>query len=97
MNQSVVFVDVLTFLLSYVRKTTIEHLWIDIGTPHDYVSRKEKRLAEGSEYAIMHDLLEGGRVQRAGITVCQYNMEVSKYYENEITRLWMGYLCIGLI
>uniref|UniRef100_A0A914WCE8 Methyltransferase FkbM domain-containing protein n=1 Tax=Plectus sambesii TaxID=2011161 RepID=A0A914WCE8_9BILA len=54
-------IDLSSFLLNYVNKSIIDHLWID---------------NEGPEYRMLPLLQRKGDLDRKGITVCQLNVEM---------------------
>ncbi|PAV92248.1 hypothetical protein WR25_09016 [Diploscapter pachys] len=62
-NKNVVHIDLVYFLKSIIREKFIDDLWID---------------AEGAEYDLMPYFYSGGQFDQAGITICQFNMEVHK-------------------
>ena len=63
-NKNVVHIDLVYFLKSIIREDFIDDLWVD---------------AEGAEYDLMPYFYNGGQFDQAGITICQFNMEVNHF------------------
>ncbi|EYC42333.1 hypothetical protein Y032_0535g3092 [Ancylostoma ceylanicum] len=74
--QEVKYIDIATFLRTYVRRMVIDQIMIDI---------------EHAEYPMLPFLLQTGQLARDGVVICQMNIEVHRPNPEQLQQFFTFY------
>ncbi|KHJ87477.1 hypothetical protein OESDEN_12750, partial [Oesophagostomum dentatum] len=70
-DRSVTHIDLIYFLSQIIGHNVYDDIWID---------------AEGAEYEMFPYFYRGGKLDQNGITLCQFNLEVSSFKQKALKK-----------